>query len=127
MKFLNALFSLVLFATSACTDSKPPHSVGKPIQKKTINVKSNASVAFQVSGMVCKMGCGGAIRKGLRSTGRVANVAIDFKTGAKDQKIEVFYDSTLISIAEMKEVVEKTNDGQFRVITSCPKDEGPHQ
>jgi hypothetical protein len=68
--------------------------------------------------MVCKMGCGGAIRKDLIHAGGVERVQVDFVEEAKSQAITVHYDSTLTDIVRLKKRIEQTNDGQFTVLSS---------
>jgi copper chaperone CopZ len=69
--------------------------------------------------MVCKMGCGGAIRKTLMHAGGVERVHVDFIEEAKSQAITVHYDSTLTNISQLKKRIEQTNDGQFTVISEA--------
>jgi hypothetical protein len=127
MKFLIVFLTLVLFSTFSCTETQKPKPAAPQKKKSLVTAKANAGICFKVSGMVCKMGCGGAIRKELKSTGSIESVSVDFVDGAKAQNINVRYDSTQITIAEMQAVLEKTNDGQFQVLTTCPLDEGPHK
>jgi len=77
---------------------------------------SNAAMAFQVEGMVCKMGCGGAIRKELLESGAVTRVDVAFVEEAKSQEIVAYYDSTKIQVEGLKKILETTNEGQFKVI-----------
>jgi copper chaperone CopZ len=71
---------------------------------------------MRVEGMVCKMGCGGAIRKELLETGSVARVEVDFHEEMKSQIIVAHFDSTKINTDAIKSRIEATNDGQFKVL-----------
>jgi len=89
---------------------------GVSSKKEIPAVKSNTKITFDVAGMVCKMGCGGAIRKDLMHAGGVERVQVDFIKEAKSQAITVHYDSTLTDIVQLKKRIEQTNEGQFTVI-----------
>lgn len=82
--------------------------------KKT-QVHSNEVLVTEVEGMVCAMGCGGSIRKDLKSTGAVSRVEVDFKEGQEKQIVKISFDNTLISKSEIISRMEKINDKQFKV------------
>ena len=90
----------------------------KQKQEQIPAVKSNTKITFEVEGMVCKMGCGGAIRKNLIQAGGVERVQVDFVEEAKSQAITVHYDSTLTDVVQLKKRIEQTNDGQFTVLSN---------
>jgi len=118
MKVKIILVSLVALVLSACNQTNSSKQV-LPVKKKEIpTVKSNAKITFDVAGMVCKMGCGGAIRKELIHAGGVERVQVDFVKEAKSQAITVHYDSTLTDIIQLKKRIEQTNDGQFTVLST---------
>ena len=72
----------------------------------------------KVSGMVCKMGCSGAIRKELTSLKGVSRVAVDYEENREEQIIRVFYNSRFHNEKEIYAELEKINDGQFSVGTT---------
>ena len=111
--FLVSLVALVLNSCNQTSSSKQLLAVKK---KEIPTVKSNTKITFEVEGMVCKMGCGGAIRKNLIQAGGVERVQVDFVEEAKSQAITVHYDSTLTDITQLKKHIEQTNDGQFTVL-----------
>lgn len=78
-------------------------------------VHSNEVMVTEVEGMVCAMGCGGSIRKELKSTGAVSRVEVDFKEGQEKQIVKISFDNTLISKSEIIKRMEKLNEGQFSV------------
>lgn len=118
MKVKIIFVSLVTIILSACnqTNSSKQVLAVKQVQKSV--VKSNAKITFKVEGMVCKMGCGGAIRKNLLHAGGVERVQVDFVEEAKSQAITVHYDSTLTDIVQLQKRIEQTNDGQFTVLST---------
>ena len=110
---LLALVALVLNSCEQSISSKQQVKVND-IQKNP--VIANAEVAFEVKGMVCKMACGGSIRKTLIHSGAVERVDINFVEEAKSQEVIVHYDSTKLTPTALKNLIEKTNDGQFTVV-----------
>ena len=120
MKIKIILVSLVAIVLSACDQTKSSKQVltVKQTQEQKSAVKSNAKITFDVEGMVCKMGCGGAIRKDLIHAGGVERVQVDFVEEAKSQAITVHYDRTLTDIVRLKKRIEQTNDGQFTVLSN---------
>jgi len=118
MKIKIILVALVAIVLSACDQTKSSKKVLAVKQEQKSIVKSNAKITFDVEGMVCKMGCGGAIRKNLLHAGGVERVEVDFVEEAKSQAITVHYDSTLTDIVQLKKRIEQTNDGQFTVLST---------
>lgn len=74
---------------------------------------SNEIADFEITGMVCKMGCGGAIRKELYASEFVDQVDIDFDEEAPSNKIAVHFNNSKISKEKIKEIIESINEGQF--------------
>lgn len=115
-------FSLIcLVLLTQCQQNSKQNTVQqkpKSQTKQSSKPVANASMAFQVEGMVCKMGCGGAIRKELLESGAVTQVDVAFVEEAKSQEIVAYYDSTKIQVEGLKKILETTNDGQFKVIRS---------
>ena len=118
MKIKIILVALVAIVLSACDQTTSSKQVLAVKQEQKSIVKSNAKITFDVEGMVCKMGCGGAIRKNLLHAGGVERVQVDFVEEAKSQAITVHYDSTLTDIVQLKKRIEQTNDGQFTVLST---------
>ena len=118
MKVKIILVALVAIVLSACDQTKSSKKVLAVKQEQKSIVKSNAKITFDVEGMVCKMGCVGAIRKNLLHAGGVERVEVDFVEEAKSQAITVHYDSTLTDIVQLQKRIEQTNDGQFTVLST---------
>jgi copper chaperone CopZ len=119
MKVKIILVSVVALVLSSCDQTKSSTQVLAVKQEQKAVVKSNAKITFDVEGMVCKMGCGGAIRKNLLQAGGVERVEVDFVEEAKSQGITVHFDSTLTNVSQLKKRIEQTNDGQFTVISDA--------
>ena len=119
MKVKIILVVAVALVLNSCNQTSSSKQVlaEKQKQEQIPAVKSNTKITFEVAGMVCKMGCGGAIRKTLMHAGGVQRVHVDFVEEAESQAITVHYDSTLTNISQLKKRIEQTNDGQFTVIS----------
>lgn len=99
------------------TDKKQKGNSAPGSKESTVTLaKANATVQFQVSGMVCKMGCGGAIKKELVSTGAVEFVDVSFEEDQPSQTIVVYYDSKKTDPVKLTERIELINDGDFSVV-----------
>ena len=100
----------LLISLFSCSDS----SLKNEINKEQVAV-SNETLVTEVEGMVCSMGCGGSIRKELKSTGAVSRVEVDFDEEKEKQTVKITYDNRLISKKEIVDRIEKLNKGQFTV------------
>jgi copper chaperone CopZ len=85
----------------------------KGMQEQAAKVDANALLTVEIKGMMCEMGCGGSIRKELKSTGAVARVQYDFVEEREVNTAMISYDSTQISAADMLKRIQKMNDKQF--------------
>ena len=106
---LYLLFSL-LFLT-ACNNSTIEKKASK-IEPTTSNT-ANTKLALSVQGMVCKMGCGGSIRKELLATNAVEKVEVDFVEDNESQLITVYYNNSRSSKDKLLKVINEMNDKQF--------------
>ena len=119
MKFIYSF--MLLFIVSCQSDAS--HNANTDVQKsEELADEKKPEADFQcvakVSGMVCKMGCGGAIRKELTSLKGVSRVAVDYEENREEQIIRVFYNSRFHNEKEIYAELEKINDGQFSVGTT---------
>ena len=106
---LYLLFSLLFLA--ACNNATIDKKVSEN-KPATSNV-ANTKLALNVNGMVCKMGCGGAIRKELLATNAVEKVEVDFVEEKESQLITVYYNNSLSSKEKLLKVINEMNDKQF--------------
>lgn len=74
---------------------------------------SNEVARIAVEGMVCEMGCGGAIRKELFATEAVDQVDVDFDEEASENIIAVHFDNRKISTDEILKKIGEINENQF--------------
>lgn len=75
---------------------------------------ANAVAEFEIEGMVCEMGCGASLRKGLYETGFVSEVKVDYAEENPSNSIKVYFNKENISTTEMKDVIESLNENQFK-------------
>ncbi len=119
MKFIYPF--MLLFIVSCQSDAS--HNANTDVQKSEEladekKPEADYQCVAKVSGMVCKMGCGGAIRKELTSLKGVSRVAVDYEENREEQIIRVFYNSRFHNEKEIYAELEKINDGQFKVGTT---------
>lgn len=119
MKFIYPF--MLLFIVSCQSDAS--HNANTDVQKSEEladekKPEADYQCVAKVSGMVCKMGCGGAIRKELTSLKGVSRVAVDYEENREEQIIRVFYNSRFHNEKEIYAELEKINDGQFSVRTT---------
>lgn len=86
-------------------------SAGEQLPKVT----ADRLLVVELEGMVCKMGCGGEIRKDLYASKAVESVSFDFDEDNPVDVARVAYDRDKITPEEIVEIISKTNDGQFKV------------
>jgi len=110
---LYLLFSLLFLA--ACNNATIDKKVSEN-KPATSNV-ANTKLALNVNGMVCKMGCGGAIRKELLATNAVEKVEVDFVEDKEAQLITVYYNNSVSSKEKLLKVITEMNDKQFTAET----------
>jgi hypothetical protein len=79
-------------------------------------IVSNEIADFEITGMVCKMGCGGAIRKELYASGFVDQVDVEFNEEAPSNIISVHFNNTKTSPDKIQELIEAINEGQFGAV-----------
>ena len=106
---LYLIFSL-LFLT-ACNNSTIEKKASEIVP--TTSNTANTKLALSVQGMVCKMGCGGSIRKELLATNAVEKVDVDFVEDNESQLITVYYNNSRSSKDKLLKVINEMNDKQF--------------
>jgi len=105
------LYSCNQNATSNAVQKKP--QVNTEQQKE---VHANHVALVTVEGMVCKMGCGGAIRKGLTEMDGISSVEIEYEDDRSTQLVKVQYDNNEINGKLISDKIEEINDQQFSVL-----------
>lgn len=115
-----AIFLFFGVFLSSCNNSTEVKTKAKTKAQASANnfpVSANTKLTLGVKGMVCKMGCGGSIRKELLATKAVEKVAIDFVEDNESQLITVYYNNSLSSKDKMLKVINEMNDNQFTAQT----------
>lgn len=98
------IFAIVVLIASlfvSCSDNTPVADVSRV-------------ASFEIEGMVCEMGCGASLRKGLYATKAVDEVEVEYKEERKQNIIKVYYSSDKTNTDDMLKVIEELNEGQFK-------------
>jgi hypothetical protein len=74
----------------------------------------NAVAEFEIEGMVCEMGCGASLRKGLYETGFVSEVKVKYAEESTSNSIKIYFHKDNLTPTEMKKIIESLNEGQFQ-------------
>lgn len=113
--------ALVLTACSTDTTVAENSAPEVKVEEK-VAVNANRVLTMEVEGMVCKMGCGGSIRKGLKGTDGVADVKFDFEEDRAIDIATISFDKNIVTVDEMIKIVSEMNDGQFKVGSTSSED-----
>ena len=111
MKYLVYFFGLALVLAS-CVSSNEENTV---VETEINEQVPNRMLSLQVEGMACEYACGGEIRKNLKALEGVSRVEVNFESEREVNGVNVYYNDTNIEVSEMIKLIEKLNDGQFRV------------
>ncbi len=123
MKNFMFVFAVALVFTACSDENKVAESSTTEVNvEQKIAVNANRVLTMEVEGMVCKMGCGGSIRKGLNATDGVAEVKFDFEEDRAIDVATISFDKNIVTVDEMIKIVSEMNDGQFRVGEISSKD-----
>ncbi len=110
------LLPLLLFIFS-CQSSSTDSPKKEQHSKVCKTVKANTLQEIGVQGMVCKMGCGGSIRKALKETCAVERVDVNYIDSLEEQTIKVYYKREQLAPRQMLAILAEINDKQFTVRT----------
>jgi copper chaperone CopZ len=105
-------FTLLLAACQTSSSAENKEITDEDIAR---TVEATHIAEIEVTGMTCEMGCGGDIRKALRSTGGVAKVEFDFEDEREVNIARVHFDNLTIQTEELRKVIVALNKGQFTV------------
>lgn len=86
---------------------------------------ANAVAEFEVEGMVCEMGCGASLRKGLYNTGFVSEVKVDYAEENPSNSIKIYFNNNKISTEKIEEIIESLNENQFNADLISKQDLSP--
>ena len=117
MKNLAIVISSALILGACNSEPEVIHLRTEKGQKETpVKVVANRVLSIEIEGMTCEMGCGGSIRKELKATKGVARVEfIDFDENKKIQKAEISFDSEIVTVDKIVNIITTMNEKQFKV------------
>jgi copper chaperone CopZ len=100
LKLIGALFFIVSVAISCSNSSRNEAANGDAIIK---------TVAMEIEGMTCEMGCKNAIEKKVAKMEGIQSIQIDFETA----KAEIAYDESITNPEEVIETIESIGGGLY--------------
>ena len=107
------IFGVLIFFINGC--SSDVKKTEEPKEEVAVLVEPNRILSLEIEGMVCKMGCGGAIRKGLTALDGVNRVTIDYDEERDEQFVTVQFDADIQDEEAIYAELETVNKGQFTV------------
>ncbi|MEJ6777059.1 MAG: hypothetical protein QNK85_07020 [Crocinitomicaceae bacterium] len=114
MKFFMFFFTTALTLSACSGDVEVSKNSNNQIEQEA-EVHANRILTMEVEGMVCKMGCGGTIRKGLKAMTGISEIQFDFEDDRSSNLATVSFDKNIITADEMVKIVTGLNEGQFKV------------
>lgn len=106
----------VLFYSCSSNDEKKIIKVEHhDMFKNEVAVKANRALTIQIAGMTCEHACGGSIRTSLKETKAVERCS--FKSFDAEKEFNTAYitfDKAKISVDKIVEIIENTNNHQFK-------------
>lgn len=117
MKIFMFFFTITLTLSACSGDVEVAKNSNNQIEKEAekAEVHANRILTMEVEGMVCKMGCGGTIRKELKAMTGVSEVHFDFEDDRISNTAKISFDKNIITVDEMVKGVTGLNEGQFKV------------
>ena len=112
MKRIMTIVSIVgLMVFSSCSQKvdAPEVSSDETTEAKVVYA-ANEEVDVAIDGMMCSMGCKGAIEKELNNTAGVAECSVDFENGTA----HIAFDNSVINKQEITETINSVNDGAYK-------------
>jgi len=106
------LFIIISFSLLLLSCSENSNNEANTVKKISV---ANQKITFEVEGMVCKMGCGGSIRKALLETKSVSQVDVDYQDDRTKQIVSVFYNKSQINKSAIVKLLETINDKQHKI------------
>lgn len=116
------LYILLISGTYACNNSNETSEE----QSNDVEITNNPSneskkvipnqiMHAKIQGMMCEMGCGGAIRTNLKKQFAVSKVEFDFVENAENQNCKIYFNDKKVTQSEIEMLVESMNDRQFKM------------
>ena len=106
--FWSFLCGLLFLTITACNNNKTPKTI---ILERTVEAveapfKKSQSMAMNIEGMVCALGCAATIEKNLNQTAGIKKAKVDFET----QKAILIFDAEVLTPNEVTQVVLSTGE-----------------
>ncbi len=108
--------SLLLFScqsTEVNVEERVSNSVS--LENEDVVIVPTKVATMEITGMTCVKGCGGSIRKSLKSTNGVERVTFDFDAERATDIATIYFDDAIVSAEEMKERLSVLNNNQFTI------------
>lgn len=116
--------SVIALSVVACSTNEATSNESEAAQEEVAKADPIADkvMTMEVNGMMCKMNCGGSIRKALKGTGGVTRVEFDFEDGRETNVAKISFDSKLVNEQQMMEAVTSLYDGQYTIGNTAVSD-----
>ena len=122
MKRVLYLGFAVLLMTACSSETASTEQNGNSETTEMVEVTPNKVMKMEIEGMVCKMGCGGSIRKELKASEGVSQVEFDFEEERESNTATIYFDSKKITEKKIIEIVSALNNKQFSVGLTSTED-----
>ncbi|MFD1551948.1 hypothetical protein DNU06_01385 [Putridiphycobacter roseus] len=109
------LSTLFLSCNEANTKTTTPKIQTENTLPKTVS--ANSKTSFEVSGMMCEIGCVRTIKSHLSKMEGVTNIYMDFDTARAVDYSIVEFDSNFVNNKDMKAEIEDIANGIYEVTT----------
>ena len=106
--FCSYLCGLLFVTITACNNNKTPKkiTVERNVKEVEAPFQKAQSMAMNIEGMVCAIGCAATIEKNLNQTAGIKKAKVDFET----QKAILIFDSEVLTPNEVTQVVLSTGE-----------------
>jgi hypothetical protein len=110
-----AIIAFSMFACSTQEEKAVSKKEDQVENQQNVQVEADRLLTIELEGMVCQMGCGGAIRKAMNATGAVESCEFDFEEERAVDVAKIAFDKDKITVDEIVKIVSEINDGQFSI------------
>ena len=110
-KVLSLLSIFSLFLLISCTQTVESTNASEETDNtEKVSYAANDEINVKIDGMMCAMGCKGAIEKELNNTAGIAECNVDFENGTA----HIAFDNGIISQDEIINTIGNVNDGAYQ-------------
>ena len=106
--FCSYLCGLLFVTITACNNNKTQKKITEERTVKAVEVpfQKAQSMAMNIEGMVCAIGCAATIEKNLNQTAGIKKAKVDFET----QKAILIFDAEVLTPNEVTQVILSTGE-----------------